>query len=635
MDRAISLGLRRIDLAVELPFQIGPARIDPPAHEINWADQCRRVQPQTLKVLVALHDKIGEVVTRDELVDRCWDGRFVGEDVINRCISLLRRVAAESGGIDIQTVPRGGYRLFEIASSTGSGRKPRWIVAAAVLAVGIVGVAGWTWLEPQPSSQGMPPTPSISIIPFTVESNDLLAKQVAAAAPVSIEHMMAESGFATMRSDPVAANAAQSDYVFTGNIRRAQTSIDATVQLIARRDGTIVYAHDFSAPIDRAAELPDRIGATAVTELGWTGAAMILDPGEHLSPQVRSELMSATVLIIEEDGGLRAYQLVRHAATAAPDSAFAQLSLAVVTRGAISSIPLAQRGEALALGRRASDRARALAPQFGDVYLTWCLLHSKVRMTECDAHLRHALEIDARSSSVPGFLSFLSQDAGSMDEALRLARQSLANDPYRPAKLEQMIRMLELSGDSDEAEQLYRMASRIWPDHDGMRGNLLLGVAESGDYARLATLSTPRLGGPMRDPPAFTALLAAQRKHDVAGAERACGARVLSRFTLGLCMNILADLGDLDRSYAIAKSLYPASQAPSGEDEDRFWLDHPGGFEMAFLTGPAGKAMRTDPRFLGLAQKLGLLDYWRSGRLPDFCTKGHEPVCARIISKRR
>jgi hypothetical protein len=34
-----------------------------------------------------------------------------------------------------------------------------------------------------------------------------------------------------------------------------------------------------------------------------------------------------------------------------------------------------------------------------------------------------------------------------------------------------------------------------------------------------------------------------------------------------------------------------------------------------------------------LADRVGLLDYWRSGRLPDFCTKAHEPVCARITRK--
>lgn len=255
-------------------------------------------------------------------------------------------------------------------------------------------------------------------------------------------------------------------------------------------------------------------------------------------------------------------------------------------------------------------------------------------MIECEAHLRRGLKIDSRSSSVPGFLSFLFHNAGLMDESLRFARQSLANDPYRPPKMMQMLRMLELTGNSSEAEEVYQKATGIWPNSDGMRGNRFAGMAERGNYAGMAALTAPGLGGPLVDPPEFTALLAAQRKHDLAGVQRACSTKGLGEFTLGTCMTILANFGDLDRSFAIAKDLYPASQAPPGADKDQYWLDHPDGFDTGFLTGPVGKSMRADPRFLPLADKLGLLDYWRSGRLPDFCTKAHEPVCARITGKR-
>jgi DNA-binding winged helix-turn-helix (wHTH) protein len=113
MDRPISLEPRRVDLAVEPTFLLGPARIDPPAHEISIRGHSERMQPQTMKVLVALHDRSGEVVTRHELVDRCWDGRIVGEDVINRSISLLRHFPAGKTAFRIDTVPRGGYRLVE------------------------------------------------------------------------------------------------------------------------------------------------------------------------------------------------------------------------------------------------------------------------------------------------------------------------------------------------------------------------------------------------------------------------------------------------------------------------------------------------------------------------------------------
>ena len=175
MDRAISLEARRVDLSIELPFLLGSARVDPPAHELTIRRKSERMQPQTMKVLVALHDKSGQVVTRDELVDRCWDGRIVGDDVINRCILLLRRFAEESRSFRIETVPRAGYRLIE-APAAASSRDKAGIAAAVAVAVGFAALGTWWWTSrPQPS-QGRPPAPNISVMPFTAESYDPLAR---------------------------------------------------------------------------------------------------------------------------------------------------------------------------------------------------------------------------------------------------------------------------------------------------------------------------------------------------------------------------------------------------------------------------------------------------------------------------
>ncbi len=50
-----------------------------------------------------------------------------------------------------------------------------------------------------------------------------------------------------------------------------------------------------------------------------------------------------------------------------------------------------------------------------------------------------------------------------------------------------------------------------------------------------------------------------------------------------------------------------------------------------FIEGPAAAPLRRDPRFLGVAARLGLLAYWRGGRLPDFCGPLHpEPICTNL-----
>ena len=632
MDRPVSLEARRVDLAVEPAFHLGSAWVEPPAHEIIIGGTRARIQPQALKVLIALHDRSGEVVSRHELADRCWDGRIVGEDVINRCVLLLRRVTAESGGCGIETVPRAGYRLVETHKARPTRRA--WIVAAAV-AVAIAGVSAWTWLDRPSQPQGVPPAPVITVVPFTADANDPVAQQVAQAAPISISHMLSESGLPIVLAGSSGAGAAKADFVISGNVRRAGGSVDATVQMNGVRDGMMAFSHEFGSSDGKSADLPDQIGAAMAAELAWTGAEMVLDRRHPLDPQVASELMKAISLTIEGGDPLRAYQIDRRIAPLAPNSAIAQLSLAVDTGFSIWAIPQAGRAEAVATARRASGRALMLAPEFGDVYITWCLLHSPVQMTKCDARLRRAMRIDPSSSFVPGYLSSLLFDGGRIGESVELARVSLANDPYKPSKLARMIGMLEASGKASEAESLFREAVRLWPGSQQMRAARLIGMAERGDDEGIQRFADAKLDSGLLDPRSVAVLIEAKRRHDLPQARHACRSTGLAHFTLLFCMTTLADLGDRDGSFAIAAQLYPVWKAPAGADEDQVWLADPDGFDTAVLSAPAGKSMRADPRFLSLAAKQGLLGYWRATRLPDFCTVDHEPVCASIASQHR
>jgi hypothetical protein len=87
----------------------------------------------------------------------------------------------------------------------------------------------------------------------------------------------------------------------------------------------------------------------------------------------------------------------------------------------------------------------------------------------------------------------------------------------------------------------------------------------------------------------------------------------------------------VDGAYAFADRLYPRLQGHSPAETEALWLDRPGKPPFSLLSAPAAAPMRRDPRFLGLAQRIGLLGYWRSGRLPDFCRSASpEPVCAEI-----
>lgn len=84
-----------------------------------------------MEVLVALAHCAGKIVTRDELTERCWQGRVVGEDAISRVISRLRRAAdgIGTGSFKIETITKIGYRLNAVAMPCGPGFEVNGAVA--------------------------------------------------------------------------------------------------------------------------------------------------------------------------------------------------------------------------------------------------------------------------------------------------------------------------------------------------------------------------------------------------------------------------------------------------------------------------------------------------------------------------
>lgn len=99
-------------LAHEADFQLGELRVRPSLGEVGANGATQHLEPRVMRVLVALVRSEGTVLSRDDLIVRCWDGVIVGDDAVSRIISKLRRLSNHEGaGFEIETVPRIGYRL--------------------------------------------------------------------------------------------------------------------------------------------------------------------------------------------------------------------------------------------------------------------------------------------------------------------------------------------------------------------------------------------------------------------------------------------------------------------------------------------------------------------------------------------
>ncbi|GAA4038355.1 hypothetical protein GCM10022281_18940 [Sphingomonas rosea] len=152
---AVIRALPPIVLAHQPAFGIGALEVRPETCELVAAEGVVVTEPRVMQVLVALHEADGHVVSRDDLLARCWSGRIVGEDAIHRVISRLRHDAEKVGGhFRIETVTRVGYRMVPhgepsaLASARPAQVAPpisRRTLFAGAGALALVAASGVAW----------------------------------------------------------------------------------------------------------------------------------------------------------------------------------------------------------------------------------------------------------------------------------------------------------------------------------------------------------------------------------------------------------------------------------------------------------------------------------------------------------
>ncbi len=111
MNEMSSIQVRPIELAIEAPFRLRTLAVTPAALEIHCGKDVTTIEPRVMQVLVALNRSQGHVVSREELLELCWEGRIVGDDSLNRSVSQLRKALSSDEGVFVDTIPRVGYRL--------------------------------------------------------------------------------------------------------------------------------------------------------------------------------------------------------------------------------------------------------------------------------------------------------------------------------------------------------------------------------------------------------------------------------------------------------------------------------------------------------------------------------------------
>src|SRR5215831_4850597 len=73
-------------------FRVGPWLVEPSLNTLSQNGTSVRLEPKQIEVLVCLARHQGETVSKEKLLQTVWPDTFVGDDVLVRCIFVLRRL---------------------------------------------------------------------------------------------------------------------------------------------------------------------------------------------------------------------------------------------------------------------------------------------------------------------------------------------------------------------------------------------------------------------------------------------------------------------------------------------------------------------------------------------------------------
>jgi DNA-binding winged helix-turn-helix (wHTH) protein len=115
-------------------MRFGPFQVDQQREEVTKNGSRLKLQGKVYQVLVALLDKPGEVVTREELRQRLWPAdTHVNYDAnVNTTVNKLRQALGDSTEkpLYIETIPRKGYCLVvpsEASDVPGTPLEPEFV----------------------------------------------------------------------------------------------------------------------------------------------------------------------------------------------------------------------------------------------------------------------------------------------------------------------------------------------------------------------------------------------------------------------------------------------------------------------------------------------------------------------------
>lgn len=468
-DNEIVARESRIDLAATPDFDLGGLQVRPALRQLVKDGVPNEVEPRVMKVLVALANARPQVVSRDRLIDLCWDGRIVSDDALNRCILALRKLVQQVApdAFEIVTVPRVGYFLEDHgvggASPFRAARTRPLALVATIATLCLLALLAWQ-ASRDDGRVAIAVLPFKSLAPENPYLADGLSEEILTRLSREPDFEVAgrttSSRFRDGTDLDEIARRLDVDYVLEGSVRSDARSVRVDAALVRVEDGVRLWARRFEGSNEETFAIQDQIGTQVVAALGRSlgtthTARAAVRTRRPANGEAYQLYLTARGLIRTRD---RDYSdttiaLLKEALRLDPGFAPAWARLAEATQLAATpggrSAILAAQPAAEAYARR----ALSLDPDLVEGHVALGVLLG-FGSSEAQRHLRRAVALDPNNAETQLWMGIAHKAAGEYDEEVAAYRRAFALDPDWFRTRRDLAVALADRGKVDEARKL-------------------------------------------------------------------------------------------------------------------------------------------------------------------------------------
>ncbi len=623
-------------------YAFGPYVLEPAQWRLRKGDDVIALPPKALALLLLLVEHAGNMVTKDEILAKVWEGTFVEEGNVAFYVAMLRRTLADPLTAScIQTVRTRGYRfvapvtvLQDAAPATvpapSDAPEPveveaeavpapvsrartwrSWGWAAAMVAAAAIGLSWFLWSRASKDTT----VRSVVVMPFRAiapgDDQAYLESGIANAIAMRL------GSLAMLRVPPLAAirpgegpfeagKRLKTDAVLTGAIQRTKDRLQVSAEVLRVSDGARLSAWSFDTTPGEILNVQNQIAERIA--VGFTRDLSQVEHARILKRDTESADAYDLFLRAQELWGRRtpasvqqAIGLYEQAIALDPKFVRAYAGLANCYNLAMSGLTPKVRYPKAKLN---AEKAIELDPESAEAHTAMAFLRYKFewRWRDAETEFRRAIRLDPRSALARQWFGEFLSLMGRSNEGIDELRRALDLDPSSLAIRGDLAAAFIRAGRPDDARAMLESGRKIdpnWPVFPLRMADVFAAGHRDRESAESLWRGLALTGVALSD------------VDDLRAAFQTGGRPAMIRAQIRQYLRVHPET-DTPAAYFAATNLSMAYGELGDRDEAFHWLeiaiDRREDAAIVLLTSSAYASLRGDARFTRLLERVGLAD---------------------------